>query len=161
MTSVSYPFDGAPIKDAGRTAMTAREEQLQRECDHWHALANDRAIKIDGWRVQAETLRDEILTAHDYIAGLKASLRGKWLPIDSAPKDGTEILLFHSDSVGDKESGCFVGSYDSENKVWSHHSAFFLRDKHANIGGVHTQVWMPATHWQPLPPPLAADPGQS
>ena len=65
----------------------------------------------------------------------------KWQPIETAPKDDTEILLvcllYFSDGTSDRmiTSGqkCFTHPHDEPNMYW--------------VNG----ITLPATHWMPLP----------
>jgi hypothetical protein len=68
-------------------------------------------------------------------AALSAAKGGGWLPIESAPKDGTEILIFR-DYAAVKVGG---GYWSIHQRCWIH-------------GGY--MCWqLPPTHWQPLPTP--------
>lgn len=66
-----------------------------------------------------------------------------WLPIETAPKDGTRVLLFMRRR---DESAIDIGHW----LVWS---ANMKRAGHKD-GWVHYVVGQP-THWMPLPPPPA------
>jgi hypothetical protein len=73
----------------------------------------------------------------------------EWQDIDTAPKDGTEILLFgHRGDRMDIGSWCGCGSYRSKTK---------LRPAHFDYawGSAGTKLYPTPTHWMPLPPPLA------
>jgi hypothetical protein len=61
----------------------------------------------------------------------------EWQPIETAPKDGTDVLVWDGDSVS-------LASYDKVTESWWVLVEF-------SLDGV--------THWQPLPtPPKAAKP---
>ena len=60
--------------------------------------------------------------------------RGGWMPIETAPKDGTPVLLFAQGKM-------VVGGWDSH---WSG-QRFVSRDIRAPFNAVFT-------HWMPLPP---------
>ena len=65
-----------------------------------------------------------------------------WHPLETAPKDGTRVLLYYPADDGEPAFGD-VMSCDESNEVG--------RDFEFMIGGVDP------THWQPLPdPPEAA-----
>lgn len=78
----------------------------------------------------------------------------QWLPIESAPKDGTEVLLFGRDCVT-------YGSWSEPSSiprlvyqdgfapehVWEEFEPYW-----ASADGGFTEEH-PPTHWQPLPPP--------
>lgn len=55
----------------------------------------------------------------------------EWKPIETAPKDGKEVLA------------CFVGQF-------SRHIVFVA---HANQDGVHAPGYGKPSHWMPLPEP--------
>jgi hypothetical protein len=74
----------------------------------------------------------------DLIAELAAYLRdGGWLPIESAPKDGTLVLLFEPHSEG---GFCFVGCQNIDGN-WVNNLDFMVQKP---------------THYRPLPAPPAA-----
>ena len=67
---------------------------------------------------------------------IKGHVVGDWQPIDTAPRDGTVILIYRTGS-GDQRATI---AYVNENGDWSCPEEFFLK-RH------------PPTHWQPLPKP--------
>lgn len=72
-------------------------------------------------------------------AALTAALSAGWRPIESAPKDGTKILIFEPE--GEIAIVSYVGaaSYgDFPWKIWGGYSSY--------------RIDVP-TRWQPLPPP--------
>jgi hypothetical protein len=79
----------------------------------------------------------------------------QWLPISSAPKDGTPILLFAEGKIG---IGYIEQRARSERLIG--HASWIGREKWAD-GDTHTEVtlgWVrpaDATHWMPLPKPPA------
>ena len=74
---------------------------------------------------------------------------GKWEPIDTAPKDGTNVLLGYLDVSG----------------KFGVRSAYYVPDIHFGRTKEPAPVWVcnmdkiiidqRATHWQPLTPPPA------
>jgi hypothetical protein len=70
-------------------------------------------------------------------AALEAARKDGWQPIETAPKDGNEVILFDSDYL--QLSG-FEGRYSEPRGSWL--SSY--------DGPVNP------THWMPLPPPPAA-----
>lgn len=58
-----------------------------------------------------------------------------WLPIESAPKDGSLFLTYSPDGVYNQ--GIDLAEYDSQNAIFCKHGC----------------GWQYVTHWQPLPPP--------
>lgn len=63
-----------------------------------------------------------------------------WQPIETAPKDGTEVILY----VADFDS-VTTGWYSSRTGLWPRHDEFTEDGDACNIG-------LP-THWMPLPEP--------
>ena len=61
----------------------------------------------------------------------------KWRPIETAPKDRTEVLLFNAN----EEPSVYAGFYEPDGGYWSY-SESLIQD----IVGES-----PATHWMPLP----------
>lgn len=74
-------------------------------------------------------LRDEIA------AFLERTSEGGWRPIESAPRDGTEVLLFWPRKHSEKPI-IISGQNTTGNQWWSR-----------RVGS------LTPTHWQPLPPP--------
>lgn len=69
-----------------------------------------------------------------------------WQPIETAPRDGSEVLLWDRDIAG-----CDIG-------VWSAQAGCWINDSHG-IGLVQQQIHLPS-HWMSLPtPPAAAEEG--
>jgi transglutaminase-like putative cysteine protease len=62
----------------------------------------------------------------------------EWKTIDSAPKDGTEILLFNHAYLGG----------DTPQQVVGHWATHGWRESYADEYAI-----CEATHWMPLPPP--------
>lgn len=71
-----------------------------------------------------------------------APARAEWLPIESAPKDGTSIL-------GYREGYKRV-------TVW-----WFYNNRWSNEASYHSGPWNPPTHWQPLPDPPQEHPWEA
>jgi hypothetical protein len=69
-------------------------------------------------------------------------MRADWRPIETAPRDGTHILVWvHDDSplrryLGEHQSGCSIAA-------WTDH----------NGGGWAMNRFGEPTHWMPLPTP--------
>lgn len=66
-----------------------------------------------------------------------------WQPIESAPKDETEILVAHCDAVGFMQ----VVGWDEAKRMWT-----------APEGCSY--MYDAFSHWMPLPPPPAAEGGR-
>jgi hypothetical protein len=72
----------------------------------------------------------------------------EWQPIETAPKDGSDILLWCPNMIKSDPAGALVGHWykDSHNPRW-HIS---------NVCGWEWECdlnYEKATHWQPLPEP--------
>lgn len=63
----------------------------------------------------------------------------KWLPIETAPKDGTRVMVFRMHYLEDI-AVCF---YSNSQKEWV---------------PVNGSVFPSGTHWMPLPPPPLSNP---
>jgi len=68
-----------------------------------------------------------------------------WKPIETAPRDGTEVLLWDEDSGG----SCEVAFWSATHSCWLED---FTADPPAGTDVVGQTVYLP-THWMPLPPP--------
>lgn len=64
----------------------------------------------------------------------------EWQPIETAPKDGTEVILYVPDF--DKVT---TGWYSQKTRLWPHCEEFTEDGEPCNVG-------LPS-HWMPLPPP--------
>lgn len=84
---------------------------------------------------------------------------GEWMPIETAPKDGTEILIWREDC------GVLMGRYCSANDLRSmsdkerdelNEESLFQEDwwgGDADGGGYRLEGAEVPTHWMPLPQP--------
>lgn len=68
----------------------------------------------------------------------RPSVDAGWRPIETAPKDGTDILLFYREGIQ-------VGGWDA---LWHWM---------ADVGDGCTTISGQPTHWLPLPPPPSGD----
>jgi len=109
--------------------------------------------------------KDMVREAAAEITRLRAEVAGKWLPIESAPKDGTPVLLYapicdyqgvrcdarvtfgywsapeHGELIGDCGGVCRCLEYaDAPEPYWYSEDGGFLEE-------------LPPTHWMPLPTP--------
>ena len=71
-----------------------------------------------------------------------------WNPIETAPTDGTEILLYSAHSI--RYSGQQVGHWDNGNFVSVIKMGGVVKDKICALVVINT---FPATHWKPLEQP--------
>ena len=65
----------------------------------------------------------------------------EWMPIETAPKDGSEILCYQKDGWG-----VYAAVWNSRLSAW------YTGFEPAIIGAGFTYEISP-THWMPLPPP--------
>jgi hypothetical protein len=70
-----------------------------------------------------------------------------WQPIESAPKDGTRVLLGWDDDGSEAVAGNW-----SVDKYATKPCSYWTNDREHLFGKVHTRL-NPPTHWQALPPP--------
>lgn len=68
-----------------------------------------------------------------------------WQPIETAPKDGTRILLFVGGSM------IVVGQWDSDRNA-AKPKPYWDNDLRYVFGKTHARS-VPITHWMPLPKP--------
>lgn len=127
--------------DAGAKVLRERL-QASKRLNEWASLPNSVKRK---WRDHAAA----IIAAADG-AALPMLVRAEWQPIETAPKDGTRILIaggtyyYDASEMPDQEftsadtaywrNGGWCGGYGSE---------------------YNGEYWHKPTHWQPLPAPPA------
>lgn len=72
-----------------------------------------------------------------------------WQPIETAPKDGTEVLVYGqwAGEIGGKgDFGMFAATYGGPGREYPAHEW--------DVVGVDGySAWVRATHWMPLPAP--------
>jgi hypothetical protein len=130
---MANPDAPPPAESPALTPEKVTPEQL---ADDWRIL---RERKWD-WHDQNLTVRpfvDSLMTRLASVSRRLAALEGeKWQPIETAPKDGTKLLLVCADGW------YFVGQ-------WSDRANGHMNwnDGEYTFGNL--------THWQPLPPPPA------
>jgi hypothetical protein len=77
----------------------------------------------------------------------------EWLPIESAPKDGTPVLLgggeFDCDERGEGLRHPVVAAWHQGNG-WDPNATFWLIA--STEGGLVSVVYTNPTHWTPIPP---------
>lgn len=81
---------------------------------------------------------NELLSEHKRIV-----LESPWQPIESAPKDGTEILVA-GPTPGHSRDGAYISVGMFDDGLWW--SSWWEEREEEN-------ALFPPTHWQPLPPP--------
>lgn len=78
------------------------------------------------------------------------SIGSAWQPIDTAPKDGSRILLFYSKSRKEGVTETAVGRWEIQ-KYHDRPRPYWENEKY--IGDVSYKRENPPTHWMPLPSP--------
>lgn len=76
----------------------------------------------------------------------------EWLPIESAPKDGTAILIWQPSHAryDDKRNG---GAYDDNRYAIGYWRTDQDPDRSKWMWGNRNSGYVRPTHWQPLPSP--------
>jgi hypothetical protein len=83
-----------------------------------------------------------------YKAALAQPVQRTWESIETAPKDGTDVLVMyvHIDTQV-VHNGFWIGTDDTENESdigwWSY--------EHSEVSRIKLDNWMTPTHWLPLP----------
>jgi hypothetical protein len=95
-------------------------------------------------RAAAERIAESMLQPSEAIyivpiieAAIAESARAQWLPIATAPKDGSPVLLFGRSDSGQRRA---VGHYDA-------------KPRPGGYGPWHWGITFQPTHWMPLPQP--------
>lgn len=75
----------------------------------------------------------------------------EWYPIETAPKDGTRVLLFYPKCGEYGQDNVIFGEFDSD-KYAKNPRPFWSNDRRGLYGTLQTRAQQP-THWMPLPGP--------
>lgn len=139
---------------------TARREALEEITRHITAnkrltadIKNQSKLHVQAKHEFAQKRGDQLANQGRIIAELRAASEGRWLPIDTAPKDGSLILLLARDEI----SRVNIGKWWAEGTSWV--------DEFGNLDGdaytlAKTGVWESGggwfqpnevSHWMPLP----------
>lgn len=115
---------------------------------------NDELVKMVLDQTQEiVNLRFQLSAAVTHGAELMRGLEG-WQPIETAPKDGTDILVMYMHIDTQIVHNAFWNEYedcdDSETGWWSY--------EHSEVSRIKLDDWMTPTHWMPLP--AAPKPGE-
>lgn len=165
-----------------------KSDRHERERDSFMAQSANLTTQLAELRVENERLKDEIrlITAPQEATGnvvhalmqqnaaLRAEIEGRWQPIESAPKDGQEILIFYPAyrlcGAGETyrkvdhnrvDVGVLIGSkiataywYSAEQGHWwsKPDGGYWETLSGQSLGGLAESA---PTHWQPLPKPPA------
>lgn len=71
---------------------------------------------------------------------------GEWQPIETAPKDASEIIL----GIAGKNGCSFTGYWEDQPNYWGE---IGFHDECWRQGGFYSEHPSNPTHWQPLPQP--------
>lgn len=148
--------NGASVRVIGGPGTTGGP-QYWAGCDHcrWRTWGNTESEAIAAWNtraaagLEAEMQALALLSERDALAAaLEAAREDAWQPIETAPKDGTRVLLWYEWNVlpvvGDFRHG----------RWWSVHS---LGGNLAYKQGMDLEEVLRPTYWRPLPAPPAID----
>lgn len=74
----------------------------------------------------------------------------EWQPIETAPKDGTDVIVMYMHC----ETQCvFNAFYASEEYHWEKRDVGWWSYEHSEVSRILLNDFMEPTHWMPLPPP--------
>lgn len=78
-----------------------------------------------------------------------------WQPIDTAPRDGTEVIVMHCTYYGDGISPTIDGPFTAafQNGEWRSSWDGSEVIEYMDWGGTDYKYIMAPTHWMPLPTP--------
>lgn len=113
------------------------------ECDMEHAMRMSEHAKSSGWPLLAAWWASKVDTLDDERAALRAAAVSCWQPIETAPRNGTFILLAGPSGYRTTPLRVEVCSYEPDyrpHNPWQTHSRDAFTD-----GGEEP------THWMPLP----------
>lgn len=120
-------------------------ERARAYVDYIDRRRDDCELSEDGVNGLVRGLLPEIESLRSEVARLRAQVG--WRPIETAPKDGTDILLW--EKWGDVP---FVGFWHAEGR-WSYRSDHLYVNGDASLD----PNWNDLTHWMPLPAPPDSD----
>jgi hypothetical protein len=108
--------------------------------DNIACAAAERIVEWLELAISGATLRsDRVPKRVEHISAIAESAKERWLPIATAPKDGTRVLLFNPDEPPYQCVGCWLNNTTG--------------------GGWVSSEWdVEPSHWQPLPPPPEEQP---
>jgi len=79
-----------------------------------------------------------------------------WQPIETAPKDGSEVLIIDMTAISPKPDIAHYGFVPSFNGVWRCGDSELWAKKH-ELATEMFGFYEAPTHWMPLPPPPKQD----
>lgn len=136
-------IDGGELQEAAHKHGLLRAESVSEPCGEdcgcveYHGLTNGRF--------------DRPITCFRRVPLEARVSGGRWLPIESAPRDGSDVLLWLPAS-----GGALRGCWDDD-RYAKKPRPFWTNDCDRLWGRTHTREHQP-THWMPLPPPPVSAP---
>lgn len=126
--------------------------ELVREGPHWSLRRDGNHIRYLS-RFEAEFIRAAMQAAPQAQAAGQRQPLTEWQPIETAPKDGTLLLLWEQ-----YESEPFIGSWYAFRSEWEASRTYYDTDGNACVVD---RVYSPdVTHWMPLPAAPGATTGE-
>jgi len=119
----------------GGSRVPALVQALSAERDELAATLAEARDAVQLWKSVAETAGNHELAANAEIARLREA--NEWRPIESAPKDGTNVLGGYVGPDGNSVGEMFW--WEGWWRTWD--------------GTLHARTIYYPTHWRPLPPP--------
>ncbi len=116
------------------------------QCDNCGARSggSDKGDHVDQWNTRA------LIDHPEEKAGGVERLRGEWQPIETAPKDGTKILICQaSDADGKPITGDDFGLFVQRAAWWGEEEGWIV---YCSLIQEPTLFFEP-THWMPIPEP--------
>lgn len=137
-------------------ADVARIEELHGSTIGHPDMDDDAAavVRFESSGVEVRTLTlGHFREAHRLVLAERGKGMSEWQPIETAPKDGTEILLlFTEPPFGAGDTNIAVGFWSNTTSVWDEETPWFASEADSKP---LTAFGAKATHWMPLPPPPA------
>ena len=95
---------------------------------------------------------------YEYELELVSAQNGGWMLIDTAPKDGTEVLAVFSNDYGYQKEPTVYGPWTAfyvDGKWYASWDNYFVIDSCGDCCSERRETPLDPTHWMPLPkPPL-------
>jgi len=138
--------------DTNHKGRRAPNKALRKYYDDTNARTEQLALPQ---RLSADAARSHADTAYPAAFVVAEVVRMTWQPIETAPKDGTPVMLWAIEACSELHGpspykGPVIGS-------WIDGQADFPGDDWWNEqGGVYYAAWLRASHWMPLPAPPEA-----
>ena len=144
-----YRGEYVKAEAAMRTLDSEREANVMLTAElAWRTDERDRyKTVLDATVITVEELRAELAACRE------DAERYRWRPIETAPKDGSSVLLLVEDSdypLEDERATATIGAYGTEggtefDQTWNFAGWDWCQDRYVRVNGT-------PTHWMPLPP---------